>query len=402
MKADVICIGTELLRGEIVDANSPYLAEQLRLLGMDLLHITIVGDDLEALQDVLQRSLDCSDLVIAVGGLGPTEDDITRDAIAIVMGEKMNVDPELEGWLRAIFKRLDMDMPEENIKQAMLIPSARTISNTRGSAPGWWVKKGEKTILTLPGPPQELQRMWEKEVLPELRDHFPLETILSRTIKTWGLSEPQVDELVSPFFSSPNVTFGIYARPDGIWIRIIAKAATRDNAEQELRSAEVKILDILRDHIWGFDADSLEGIVSILLDERNLSLATLEAGYGGLLASFLSPSPQFKGGLILNLAGGGMISLPNLGHLTQHKSPSVEAALNMGEAAIPYFSADIGIGVIGTTVDAGGKKAGTVYVAVVGKGQKRMTHGTYPPYQIKERAAFAALFELHRFLRELS
>ena len=402
MKAEVICIGTELLHGEIADANSSYLAEQLRLLGIDLLRITLVGDDLEALQRALQSSLWGSDLVIAVGGLGPTEDDLTREAIAGVMGENMYIDPDLEKWLLGVFNRLGREMPAENIKQAMLIPSAHPIPNPRGSAPGWWVKKGEKIILALPGPPRELQRMWEKELLPKFRSRFSEQVILFRTIKTWGLSESRVDELVSPLFPSPNLSLGVYARPDGIWIRIIAQTAAEEAAKEMIHSVEEKIVDLLRDHVWGFDADSLDGIVKVLLDERKLSLATIEVGSGGLLASLLSASPQFKGGLVLNPEQVGMISVLNLSSLASYDSPNVEAAIDLGKAAIRHFDADLGLGVVGTAVDTGQKRAGTVDVAVVGKGRQRTACRTYPPYQLKGSAAFAALFELYRFLHELS
>ena len=402
MKAEIICIGTELLRGEIVDANSPYLAEQLHLLGIDVLRITTVGDDMEALQDVLQTSLECSDVVIAVGGLGPTEDDLTREAIASVIGEKMYVDHDLEEWLRGAFKRIGREMPEENIKQAMLIPSAHSIPNPRGSAPGWWVNKGEKTLLALPGPPGELQRMWEKEVLPELRHNLPQEVILSRTIKTFGLSESRVDELVSPLFSSANPALGVYAKPDGIWLRIIARAATKEEAKETIRLVEERIFDILKEHIWGFDTDSLEGLVTDLLEERKLTVATLETVSGGLLASLISLSPRFKGGLILNPQQAERVSIPNFGPLIQHEFLSVEAALDLGKAATQYFGTDLGIGVVGTAADTGEKKAGTICVAVAGQGRERTACSIYPPFQVKQRAAFGALFELYRFLGESS
>ena len=346
MKAEVICIGTELLHGEIADANSPYLAEQLRLLGIDLLRITLVGDDLEALQEALQSSLGGSDLVIAVGGLGPTEDDLTREAIAGVMGENMYVDPDLEKWIRGVFNRLGHEMPAENIKQAMLIPSAHPIPNPRGTAPGWWVKKGEKNVLALPGPPRELQRMWEKELLPQFRSRLSEQVILSRTIKTWGLSESRLDELVTPLFPSPNPSLGVYARPDGVWIRIIAQAAAEETAKEMIHSVEGKILDLLKDHIWGFDADSLDGIVRALLDERKLSLATLELGSGGLLASLLSASPQFKGGLVLNPQQVRTISIVHLSSFASYDFPNIEAALDLGKAAIRHFDADLGLGVV--------------------------------------------------------
>ena len=402
MKAEVICIGTELLHGEIADANSPYLAEQLCLLGMDLLRITLVRDDLEALQAALRSSLSSSDLVIAVGGLGPTEDDLTREAIAGVMGENMYIDPDLEEWIRGVFNRLGHEMPAENIKQAMLIPSAHPIPNPRGTAPGWWVKKGEKNVLALPGPPRELQRMWEKELLPQFRSRFSEQVIFTRTIKTWGLSESRLDELVSPLFPSPNPSLGVYARPDGVWIRIIAQTAAEETAKEMIHPVEGKILDLLKDHIWGFDADSLDGIVRVLLDERKLSLATLELGSGGLLASLLSASPQFNGGLVINPQQARMIPVLNLSSVASLDLLNVETALDLGKAAIRQFDADLGLGVVGTAVDTGQDRAGTVCVAAVGKGRERTAYGIYPPYQLKERAAFAALFELYRFLCERS
>ncbi|MDY7018963.1 MAG: molybdopterin-binding protein [Chloroflexota bacterium] len=401
MKAEVICIGTELLHGEIADANSPYLAEQLCLLGIDLLLITLVGDDLEALQEALQSSLRSCDLVIAVGGLGPTEDDLTREAIAGVMGENMYVDPDLEKWLRGVFNRLGHEMPVENIKQAMLIPSAHPIPNPRGTAPGWWVKKGEKNVLALPGPPRELQRMWEKELLPEFRSRFSEQVIFTRTIKTWGLSESRLDELVSPLFPSLNPSLGVYARPDGVWIRIIAQAVAKETAKEMIHSVEEKILDLLKDHIWGFDTDSLDGIVRVLLDERKLSLAALELGSGGLLSSLLSASPQFKGGLVLNPQQVRTISIINLSSFASYDFPNIEAALDLGKAAIRHFDVDLGLGVVGTAVDTGQERAGTVCIATVGKSRERTVRSIYPPYQLKERAAFAALFELYRFLHEL-
>jgi len=194
MKAEIISIGTEILLGQIADTNAPYLASQLPLLGIDLYWISQVGDNRARLLDTLKRAHDRSDLIITSGGLGPTEDDITRDAIAELLGEKMTVDPEIEQWLRAIFQKLGYEMPECNIRQANLIPSARAIANPLGTAPGWWVERDGRTILAMPGPPGEMKRMWEHEIRPVLKRSLQGDVIISRTIKTMGLAEARVDE----------------------------------------------------------------------------------------------------------------------------------------------------------------------------------------------------------------
>src|SRR3990170_8546676 len=168
MQAELISIGTELLLGEILDTNAQYLAARLPPLGIDLYYMSKVGDNLERLAEVIGRAWGRSDLVITTGGLGPTEDDLTREAIARVLGEEPAVDPELERALREFFARRGVAMPERNVKQAMLIPSARAIPNPRGTAPGWWVGKNGHIIVAMPGPPAEMERMWEAEVAPRL------------------------------------------------------------------------------------------------------------------------------------------------------------------------------------------------------------------------------------------
>ncbi|MEE8385597.1 MAG: competence/damage-inducible protein A, partial [Dehalococcoidia bacterium] len=168
MKAELVSIGTELLLGEILDTNAQYLAARLPPLGIDLYYTSKVGDNLERLTEVIERAWSRSDLVITTGGLGPTEDDLTREAIARVLGEEMTVDPALERQLREFFARRGVTMPERNVKQASLIASSRALPNPRGTAPGWWVERRGCIIVAMPGPPVEMGRMWEQEVAPEL------------------------------------------------------------------------------------------------------------------------------------------------------------------------------------------------------------------------------------------
>jgi nicotinamide-nucleotide amidase len=204
MKAELISIGTELLLGEILDTNAQYIAARLPPLGIDLFYMSKVGDNLDRLTEVIGRAWDRSDLVLATGGLGPTEDDLTREAIAAVLGEELRVDQGLAQQLRDFFAGRGAVMPERNLKQATLIPSARAIPNPRGTAPGWWVEREGKVIVAMPGPPTEMERMWNDEVAPELERRPTGAVLISRTLKTVGLGEGHVDELLSPILKSTN------------------------------------------------------------------------------------------------------------------------------------------------------------------------------------------------------
>src|SRR5689334_9425877 len=169
MRAEILSIGTELLLGHITDTNANYLAQQLVPLGIDLYFISQVGDNFERLRETLARARDRADLVVMTGGLGPTEDDVSREAIAAVLGETVRVDPRLEAELRGFFTSRGITMPERNIKQAWVLPSATPLPNPLGTAPGWWVERDGKVIVSMPGVPHEMTRMWEYEVLPLLR-----------------------------------------------------------------------------------------------------------------------------------------------------------------------------------------------------------------------------------------
>src|SRR5581483_6777884 len=182
MKAEIIAVGTELLLGEILDTNSQYLAQQLTPLGIDLFYVTHVGDNLGRLSDVVRRGLQRSDLLVMTGGLGPTEDDLTREAIAEALGEKMEIIPELEQHLRGWFARRNRTMPERNVKQAALIPSAQTVPNPIGTAPGWWVEHDGKYIACMPGVPHEMRQMWEQQIAPRLATHGVGAILVTRTL----------------------------------------------------------------------------------------------------------------------------------------------------------------------------------------------------------------------------
>jgi nicotinamide-nucleotide amidase len=406
MKAEIISIGTELLLGETVDTNSNYLAGQLPSLGIDLYWISQVGDNQLRLVEVLKRAWQRSELLLTTGGLGPTEDDLTRESIAEMFGENMSVSPVLKQEIEEFFSQRGLEMPLSNLKQAMLIPSASAIHNIRGTAPGWWVEKDGHILVAMPGPPREMQNMWELEVQPKLRQRFTGTVILSRTVKTFGLTEAAVDEMVTPLLSGTNPTLAIYAKADGIYLRLTTKAQSQIDAEETLARGEASVRSILGEYIWGTDHDTLEGVVGQLLAEKGLSLAVMESGTGGLLAATITDVPgcssYFKGGIVAYSNEAKIACGVAPGLITSFGAASPEVARAMAQAVRAYLKADIGV----STAGAAGpdkvenKSAGMLYIAVDDGHTNRVVQGNYPGNrpQIKRRVTTAALFELKKLL----
>lgn len=409
MKAEIIAIGTEILLGEIVDTNSRYIASRLPALGIDVYFTATVGDNLARITDVLRLALERADVVITTGGLGPTEDDLTREAIAAVLGEELRIDPDEERRLREFFARRGVPMPERNVKQASIIPSGRFLPNPRGTAPGWWVEKNGKIVIALPGPPVEMTRMWEVEVEPELRKRSRGGVLVTRTLKTAGLGEGHVDELISPLLKSANPSIGVYARPDGVHVRIAAKAANEEEAWRLVRAVEAEARRLLGAFVWGADDDTFEGVVGALLRQRGLTLGVMESCTGGLLSDLITNVPgaslYFRGGLVayhteLKIRWGVRPEV-----IAEHGVISAECAREMARAAREALDADIGIGITGV---AGpdpqeDKPVGTVHVAVDAPfAPPQSVSYTFAQSReaIKRRAATTALTLLRRVLIE--
>lgn len=398
MNAEIISIGTEILRGEITDTNASWLASQLPLLGVQLNWVTQVGDHPERLAEAFRRAWDRSDFILATGGLGPTADDLTRESIAEIFEEELQVDPVLEADLRDLFAKFGRDMPSHNIKQATLIPSAQTVPNPVGTAPGWWVEKGGQVIVAMPGPPREMKLMWEKQVFPRLMELCTGEIIVCRTLKTIGLSEAGVDEMVSKSLPSPPVDIGIYAKSDGIQLRLVAKGPRKENAEEKIREAETSLRETMGEHLWGVDDDTLVGIIGKILLEKGQSLATMESYTGGLLAASFSgvaeSSKYYKGGFVIGLQKAEAVQTFSDGQpLTREKD-----ALFMATTARKRLEADMGIGISGSS---GGHEQATVVAIAVGDGFKKRTREAKWPTsrrEVRQWITVAALFELRQFL----
>jgi nicotinamide-nucleotide amidase len=407
VKAEIIAVGTEILLGEIVDTDSQFIAARLPALGIDLFWVTQVGDNLGRAREALERAWQRSDLIFTTGGLGPTADDLTREAIAAMLGEEMTADPALEQALRDLFARRSRPMPERNVKQATLIPSARAIPNAYGTAPGWWVEREGRVIIAMPGPPGEMRRMWEAEVEPELRRRSQGIVLVSRTLKTSDVTEGRVDEVLGELKHAANPTVSVYSRADGIQVRIAAKAADRHAADALIAPVEAEARRALGDAVWGANNDTLESVVGGMLRERGLSLATMESCTGGLLASTITDVPgssdYFKGGLVsyateMKLAWGVSREV-----VETYGVISVECAREMARVARERLSADIGVGVTGVAgpAEEEGKPVGTVHIAL-DDGSDNVRVVTYQFAQsremVKRRAVTTALSLLRRSL----
>jgi nicotinamide-nucleotide amidase len=409
VKAEIIAVGTEILLGEIVDTDSQYIAARLPALGIDLFWVTQVGDNLGRVGEALERAWQRSDLIFTTGGLGPTEDDLTREAIAAMLGEEMTADPALEQALRDLFARRSRPMPERNLKQATLIPSARAIPNAYGTAPGWWVEREGRVIIAMPGPPGEMRRMWEAKVEPELRRRSSGVVLVSRTLKTSDVTEGRVDEVLGELKHAANPTVSVYSRADGIQVRIAAKAADRHAADALIAPVEAEARRVLGDAVWGADADTLEGVTGGMLRERALTLATMESCTGGLLASTITDVPgssdYFKGGLVsyateMKLAWGVSREV-----VETYGVISAECAREMARVARERLSADVGIGVTGVAGpdEQEGKPVGTVHITLDdGGGEARVVSYQFAQSRemVKRRAVTTALSLLRRTLAE--
>lgn len=284
MKAEVLSIGTELLLGQIVDTNANYLAGRLALLGIDCLHMQTVGDNLGRAKQTFERALSRSDLIVVTGGLGPTEDDLTREAIAAALEETPTVDPALAADLVAWFSGRGMTMPDRNRKQAWLIPSARALPNPNGTAPGWDVQKDGKRIIAMPGVPREMTPMWES-VEPSLSGSGALRW---RTLKLLGIGESAVEEKLAELVRSTSPTVATYAKNDGVHVRVADKAKTPAEADERVAEMERTIRARLGEYVWGTDDETLPDVIGRGLLARKWRLAVAESLSAGDIARTLA------------------------------------------------------------------------------------------------------------------
>lgn len=371
MRAEIISCGTELLLGHITDTNATYLAQSLAAQGIDLFYVSQVGDNQHRLVETLQRAWQRSELIIMTGGIGPTEDDLTREGISELVGETMAVNPQLEADLRARFANASSPMLARNLKQAALIPSAQSLRNVMGSAPGWWVEKEGRIIVAMPGVPREMYHMWEHEALPRLATYTG-GLIFTRLLRVYGMGESTVEEVLGDLIHNTNPTVATYAKIDAVDVRITAKAESTEQAKELVAAMEAKARAILGDHIFGIEGETLASVVGKYLHTRGQTLGIMESLTGGQLASTITDVPGSSSYFI-----GSAVTYTNelkaeMGVprdiLAQYGAISTETASAMAHAIRARFGTDFGIGITGVAgpAEQEGKSAGTIYIAIEG------------------------------------
>ena len=312
MRVDVVAIGTELLLGQIVDTNSSWIGEQLAAHGFDSLLQMKVGDNLARVEAVLHRALADADAVIICGGLGPTHDDLTRDAIASVMGVQLQMQQDIADRIREMFATRGRTMSDNNLRQAMVPEGAAVIVQTRGTAPGLIcplvVDGVAKVLYAVPGVPHEMKDMLERAILPDLHQRSGVAAVIaSRTLRTWGESESGLNERLDPIIAeldavgNPTLAF-LASGWEGIKVRLTAKAATAEAAHELLDVWDARVRAVVGSQVFGRDDDTMESVVLQMLRERGLTLGLAESVTGGLVGARITgiagASDVFRGGIV--------------------------------------------------------------------------------------------------------
>jgi len=302
--AEIISIGSELLLGQIMDTNASWMAQRLTDLGVNLFYKTVVGDNPDRMAEVIERALERSDIVITGGGLGPTQDDITREIVAQVTNRKLVKEPELVLQLQERFQKRGMIMTPNNERQAFIPEGSIIVNNPNGTAPSFIVEDPRAAIFTLPGVPFEMKWLFDNEVAPYLRRKFNLaETIIYRVLKVAELGESRVDDAIGHLIAgSQNPTVGVLAHPGQVDVRIAAKAADIETANSLIDPVEVEVRRLLGRHVFATDEESMEDAIGDLLADQGKTVSVYEDLTAGLLAGRLqtSNSEFFVEGLISN------------------------------------------------------------------------------------------------------
>ncbi len=375
MRAEIISVGTELLLGQIVDTNAAYLSKLLPEFGIDMHYRVTVGDNESRLIDALKLALSRADVVFTIGGLGPTEDDLTRETVAKVVGDEMVLDKEFESQLREFFSARGIQMPETNLKQALVPKRGRALTNPLGTAPGAaFETESGKVVIILPGPPREFIPMVEERVAPYLRERFgeSAAIIRSRVLRLAGIGESSVEEMVKHLLRNANPTLAPYASPGEVHLRVTAKAASVGEADAMIQEMDEKLVSILGGRVFGRDGETLEKVVVESLISRRLTLAIAESCTGGLIANRITDVPgcstAFLTGVVSysNEAKKELLGVPQE-LLDKHGAVSEEVARAMAEGARRVSGADVGLSTTGIAGPDGGtptKPVGLVYIAI--------------------------------------
>lgn len=379
--AEILCVGTEILIGEIVNTNAAYISSRLAEMGISQYHQGVVGDNPERLRTFLTSALSRCDLVILTGGLGPTYDDLTKETVADVMGRKLELDPRSLERVKSYFDRLGRKMTDNNIKQAMMPQGCEVFDNDVGTAPGCAIEDGEKgkCVIILPGPPREMKDMFEKKVAPFLEKRREY-VLYSESLNIFGMGESAVEDALREFMeASENPTVAPYAIDGECRLRVTARAKSREEGREKVKETENKILESsVGPYVYGIDTTLEKTLISLLRD-KNMTVTFAESCTGGLLAGRLTSVPGAS-----DVFDGGVVSYAErvkhdfLGvkseTLEKYGAVSAECAVEMAKGVRMFVGADLGVSVTGLAGPGGGteeKPVGTVFIGVSDRSGER-------------------------------
>ena len=406
MRCDVLAIGTELLLGQIVDTNSSWIGEHLAMAGIDTMEHRKVGDNLPRMIAALSEMLEKADSVIVCGGLGPTQDDVTREAIAAVMGVELERREELVEQISAMFGSRMRDMPLNNLRQADIPVGAEAIPNPIGTAPGVRAPIGDKVIYAVPGVPYEMHRMVNEQVLPDLLERSGEQSaIVSRSLKTWGQSESGLSEMIAHRVDAQtNPTIAFLARGiEGLVVRVTAKAPTEAEARALIEAEEVELRAILGPLVFGVDDETIEHAALCALAARGLTLGVAESLTAGLIGSRIGAVPgasaTFRGSIVSYATD---VKRSVLGVTAEHVV-SEECAREMAVGAQRVLGADVGIAATGVAgpEEQDGQPVGTVCFAIALPDREPESFSTRLPGDRERVRQFAAISLLNGLRQRL-
>jgi nicotinamide-nucleotide amidase len=405
MKAEILIIGSELLAGTKWDTNSHFIISGLSRFSICPGRVTIVADDREEIKRAFASALSASELVIATGGLGPTIDDLTVQALAEVAGKPLRLDEDILAAIESRFARRGLSMPENNRKQALIPQGAEPLTNTIGTAPGIWLSTEGRLIVLLPGVPAEAKMMFENEVIPRLERLLPRKERMRRVVRLVALSESAVDERAKDILSGSNVDCGIVAAPGEIEIHLNARS---EEEIQEISRLEEELSLRFGDDIFGYDDDTLERVVGVLLRKEEKTLAVAESCTGGLISSRITDVPGSSDYFLLGVVAYGnrakmeLLDVPEE-VIKRFGAVSEQVAKAMADGARKKGGADYGLGISGIAGPTGGTEKKPVGLVFIGFSEEKETFAVRyifsgERWQIKRFASQMALDIVRREL----
>ncbi|MGI6731207.1 MAG: competence/damage-inducible protein A [Anaerovoracaceae bacterium] len=373
MKSAILSVGTELLFGQITNTNSVYLSQQLNMLGIDVMYHYTVGDNPKRLGEMIQMAFKDCDLIITTGGLGPTQDDLTKEIVAEALDDKLVLNQDVLDGIEAYFKKLKRNMSENNKKQAYFPSRAQILDNDSGTAPGFSLEKDGKTIICLPGPPREMERMFQRKVRPFLEEKSNT-TIYYQVLRTFGIGESDLETALESLINSQSdPTLAPYAKEGECSLRIASKRETLDEAKDAVESMIEEVKQVVGKYIFSYHDEDLHEVVAKKLMEKNITISSAESCTGGLFAQTLTEVPGisavFDRGLVTYSNKAKMEELGvNYETLEKYGAVSRETAIEMAEGLKKVTNSRLCISVTGIAGPDGGtedKRVGLVYICVI-------------------------------------